>query len=303
MKKIIFLLLAFTVLMLKAQTYIPFPNDTATWGIKQTSNTMSGQFVSYFKEIQKSDSIINGVKFHKVYKNSVANSNLMGLYRESNKKIYAKIYPYPDTNQVLIYDFNLNIGDTFYDKYKYLSNDIVWKYKVQTITTTTLTTNPRKQYDLTLVGGPNFPAPCSNQTWLEGIGSLTTFFNAREGSPCYVNSLQPPTNYQLTCFKHKFIQYMTSSCLILNIHEQYLVSHFLFYPNPSSNVFAISSRGQSSNFPLKLTITNLIGQIIQEIFILTEETIIELPQLSTGLFFATISFKDKPIYKTKIIKL
>ena len=103
-------LFAFIVcgLNLVSQPYVPFPNDTATWGIKQINNSSFGQTVSYFKEIQKGDTLINGTSFKKVYKNIISNSNLVGLYREVNKKIYAKIYPYPDTNQVLIYDYNLN---------------------------------------------------------------------------------------------------------------------------------------------------------------------------------------------------
>jgi hypothetical protein len=295
-------LFAFIVcgLNLLSQPYVPFPNDTATWGIKQINNSSFGQTVSYFKEIQKGDTLINGTSFKKVYKNNISISNLVGLYREVNKKIYAKIYPYPDTNQVLIYDYNLNVGDTFYDKYKYLSSDIIWKYKLQSITITTLTTDVRKQFDFILVGGPSFPSPCSTQSWIEGIGSTTTLFNAREASPCYANSLQSTTiNYQLTCFEHKFIQYMMQTCLVLDLEDQQKMNNrIVLYPNPSSDILNVQIEGIDDK-TIKIQVLNPLNQLLIDE---EQKTSINLKNLTNGIYFVKISINNKLIILKKIIK-
>ncbi len=304
MKKLILILFVLTTLALKSQSYIPLPNDTATWGIKQTNISMSSTTTSYFTEIQKGDSLINGIKFHKIYKNTVSNSSLIGLFREVGKKAYCKIIPYPDTNQVLLYDFNLNIGDTFYDKYKYLGNDITWKYKVQNISTTTLTTNTRKQYDLSLVGGPSFPSPCSNQTWIEGIGSTTTFFNTREGigGPCYTQSLGNFVSYQLSCFEHHFIQYMANSCITLDLNNHSLIKESVsVLPNPNNGFFKIIL--PSSNIRIKyIIVSDILGnEVFRQQGFPIDQLEIKIYPVREGLYFLTLVADNGKTTSQKII--
>lgn len=285
MKILISTLLVLVSHVLKSQPFIPLPNDTATWGIKKFSVSLTATTTTYFTEIQKGDSLINGVKFHKIYKNVVADANLLGLYREVGKKAYCKIVPWPDTNQILLYDFDLNIGDTFFDKYKFLNNDITWKYKLENISTTTLTTNSRKQYDLTLVGGPYFPSPCQNQTWIEGIGSTTTFFNTREqqpDGPCYIKSFGFYSPPQLTCFEQRYTQYMANSCITLGLNNSTVIKESVaILPNPNDGIFKIM---------IPENISNLKYFIIKDIF--GNEVFLQDNRLSGQL-----EFKINPIQK------
>jgi len=94
---------------INAQSYIPFPNTDAVWTISQL--TQSG--LNVMKYGMYGDTVINNVSYKKIYQNydynfNVSNSQYKGAIREDNKKIY--VYYYNDER--ILYDFNLNVGDT-----------------------------------------------------------------------------------------------------------------------------------------------------------------------------------------------
>lgn len=275
----IILVIVFTSLIFRSQTYKPFPTDSAVWGFHKS--TPGGPL--YERETVKGDTILGGKTYHKVYLNNNPTA-FTGFYREFAKKLYAKVLNYADTSEILIYDLNLNVGDTFYDKRTQSAGQpFYYKYVLTSITTTSLTTDIRKQYNFTTAGyqGPassysNLGGAC-NFFWIEGIGSLKGVFNNRglgEGTPCYVAALVSNATFStLQCFEHKFIQYMSNSCITLGQKKVNDKLAFKLYPNPANEF--LNFEFDTDHYHNKVFIYNSIGQLVKE------EEIIRKNQVNT----------------------
>ncbi len=288
----------------QSQTYKPFPTDSAVWGFNQTGPSGT----SYVKEKVKGDTLLGGKNYHKVY----SQTNLLtGFYREFGKKIYSKINSYADTSEILIYDFNLNVGDTFYDKRTHPSlGSFKYKYVLTAITTTSLTTDVRKQYTFSSAGyqGPaniysNLGSAC-NFYWIEGIGSLSGIFNNRdaliEGTECYIAALISNASFSyLKCFEHKNVQFMSQSCLILNQKEINNDLTFKIYPNPSNSFLNIELENFSAPKNLTVKLVNLLGQIVLDC---KQEKTLNISSLKNGIYFLQLFDKENLIATEKIIK-
>ncbi|MDP1802977.1 MAG: T9SS type A sorting domain-containing protein [Bacteroidota bacterium] len=286
-----------------SQTYQPFPIDSANWGFYKTSP--SGP--SYEKEIVKGDTLLGGKNYHKVYTQTNA---LTGFYREFSKKIYGKIIGYVDTSEILIYDYNLNVGDTFYDKRTTVGLMFNYKFVVSSIATTTLTIDSRKQYNFTFEGYQGPPSSYSNLGsscnffWIEGIGSLKGIFNNRantpEGTECYHAALISNASFStLKCFEHKNLQYMSQSCLTLRNKEFNTTANLGMSPNPTTGILNLDLKNFTSTENYSLKVVNLLGQNVMEAKL---EKTLNISNLKNGIYFLKLFDKEKLITTEKIIK-
>jgi hypothetical protein len=78
-----------------------------------------------------------------------------------------------------------------------------------------------------------------------------------------------------------------------------LVSHFIMYPNPSSNTITIETTELSNQS--KLIIFNLNGQALDQYQITDCETVIDISHLQAGLFFFRLT-SDSLMEMFKIVK-
>jgi Secretion system C-terminal sorting domain len=299
--------LLFINVISNAQTYKPFPTDSASWGFY--INSPSG--VSNTKEIVKGDTILGGNNYYKVYSQL---NNLIGFYRESGKKVYAKILNYADTSEILLYNFNLNVGDTFYDRRKDVSGTaFIYKYKVTSITASTLTSDVRMQFNFNYAGYQGAATSYSNlgfscnSFWLEGIGSIKGIFNTRtsaEGTEYFVAAVVSNASFaNLICFEHKNLQYMAQSCLTLGLKENETNSNIRFYPNPSSGFLNMQLTDATlSNYNLKLI--NVLGQEekIDDLVKQSDIITLNIQQLKKGIYFLQVFDNSKLIHTEKIVK-
>lgn len=252
----------------KSQTYRPFPTDSATWGFSFISNSIQ----SVTKEKIKGDTLIGG-KFYKTVHSH--NNILIGFYRENSKKIFAKVIGYPDTSEILIFDFNLSIGDTFYDKraaYTSSVNFVTYKFVLNSITTTTLTSDNRKQYNFIYGGqtpattGSTVANSC-NFFWIEGIGSRRGVFNNRatsiEGTECNLAALiSNASSANLICFEHKTNQLMNQSCLTVDNTENHTEwNKLIVFPNPFKDKLTIDFNN-SGKLIVGYQIINELGLVV-----------------------------------------
>lgn len=302
------LLSIFTLLLTSfaslAQGYKAMPTDSASWGLKYV--TQSG--TSYKKEVIKGDTLLAGNLYHKTYSNTGA---LLGFYRELNKKVYAKVLNHADTSEILLYDFNLNVGDTFYDKRKSSAQGtFFYKYQVTSITTSTATTDARKQYYFNCVGYQGPPNSYSNVgpacafSWIEGIGSVEGLFNTRspvEGLECFQAALVlGPTAY-LVCFEHKNIQRMAQSCATLYLKELSDNLNFNIYPVPTTGLLTIDFNNTMD--VLKVEIVSSLGQHVYQTNTVTQHPLtINLQDLPNGFYFLQLTLSNNLKKTVKIIK-
>jgi len=105
-----------------AQVYYPFPDSNASWRIVQY-NYPPGQFPPYlqlFDYIISGDTLINDMQYVKITRNdydiacsrTILGSYYAGAYRNdiAAKKVY--FIPPEENEEVLLYDFSLEPGDT-----------------------------------------------------------------------------------------------------------------------------------------------------------------------------------------------
>jgi len=189
MKKLYFLIiLSFVATKFHSQaTYYPFPTDSAEWHVKLTCQQpfCTAQLYSPYQTHQKSDTTINGKVYHKMY--DIPTSNLYCFYREASKKIYVK-YPLGgvfgnDTAEFVLYNFNINIGDTFAVKVpsSWIGGPMPTQPKIVLTSTNTASAYPwlnlpnpttRKVYFF----NSNIICTSANLIWVEGMGNYSGFF-------------------------------------------------------------------------------------------------------------------------------
>ena len=138
MKKMLFLLFVLSSsLNLHAQdNYRPFVEEGKTWSfvVKATTLWWDGKESHWDTEYEnsvltiKGDTIVDGIEYKKVMytsDNKFFNDTdfIYGIIREENKKVYMRSFfddcYCPDylSEEVLMYDFNLKVGDSFTEDY------------------------------------------------------------------------------------------------------------------------------------------------------------------------------------------
>lgn len=162
MNKIFFsFLLLLSVAGLHAQTYVPFPTANTLWTERQGNNEQQPPAFFYCFGLKNSDTTINAVTYHKLYRSedSVLTENeFYGGLREDAKKIYL----FQTGSERLIYDFNLNVGDTFHN------TGVGYDGIVSMIDSVNISGQFRKRYSFTFFVTANMPWL---GTWIEGIGN------------------------------------------------------------------------------------------------------------------------------------
>jgi len=177
MKTKTFILLAVCYLiantMVKAQAYIPFTKDGKMWTEYWYSGDSPEHGINMF--IMQGDTIFNSKLYKKVYGNTYYGNFIKYVYDDTITK---KVYYYDFTNQKdsLIYDFNLQVGDTFismivwysmgYDTSKSIVTGIDTEYFAG-INRMKITLGYLNHFDGSILG---------TYSWYEGIGCLYGVF-------------------------------------------------------------------------------------------------------------------------------
>ncbi len=113
MKQLLLILIFFTFQFIQAQTYYPIPTDSSYKWHEYYQGNGSVCGLRTFSTLQ--DTTLWGKTYHKPFLNNVTNQFLGSIWREENKRIYvANPYGSSDSSEVMIYDFNLEVGDTFF---------------------------------------------------------------------------------------------------------------------------------------------------------------------------------------------
>ena len=161
----------------QAQTYYPFATDSASWSVDYMAMGQWGQTIHvprlYYLD---GDTVIGTTSYSKMcfvydslpYAQSSCSIPL-ALLRDSNKIIYCR-YQFNVNGglntEFVLYDFNLNLGDTF----KIAGGMGVDDFVVNTIDSEFTSTGYRKAWNLQKVGG--WSTSLYDLRWVEGIGDI-----------------------------------------------------------------------------------------------------------------------------------
>jgi len=296
MKKSILLFTVYLMVVgLKAQVeYTPFQFENSIW---QESDFGVWFTTSEYEVSVEGDTIIDDKTYYKLFKrgmtyfydspqqysiiDSVEVDIYLGAIRENDVKLIEYITS-AQTIPVILYDFNLEVGDTtqVYDISfaEYVDAEVI------SVDTVEICGSSRNRYALAF-----FPPAVPSITYLiEGIGStngiLPTYelFESASNLRCYSNS--------------------TCNCFNLIVNTQQDVGDVIkiqVYPNPvSQNSFRVSAANAQNS---SIKIYNHLGQSVYENTIDLDHISIDCSNWPNGCYFLKIT--DKNWQETKTILL
>ncbi len=158
-------------------------NTIWTYGILNTDPIQ--QLGALYQYSIQGDTVLDEITYRKVR----SKDGYQWGIRESSKKIFARDLRYPNSTDLLLYDFNLGIGDE-------IEVDGSLGYSgfglhVTQVDSITLDNGERRKR---IVVGYNY-------TWIEGIGDIRSLFAPVEPIPTCISC--PSTLSRLVCFKQQ----------------------------------------------------------------------------------------------------
>jgi len=293
MKKLLLLFLLSFALSAKAQTsvYHPFPDSDAVWNIDYQQYSISFQctlYESQYSYIIDGDTSINGHNYHKLWTPVVFHDTCNGgffccggyngcIRQDTTMKKVFYIPSYDSTEQ-LLYDFNLQVGDTI----KGFLTRTCGGTKVTGLDSILINHNYRKRWNLNY--GLNI---------IEGIGANNGLLEGLCSILCDCQSM-------LMCFtQNNIILYADSSFPFYDLQRRCDVitstnnltkknSSITLSPNPfhsTSTLSIFDSRFTKGD----LKIYDLMGGLVQQQIITNQSTIINRNGLCDGLYFYRLS--------------
>jgi len=296
LKKQLFILTTLLLSLSSAQgqtnVYHPFPDSNVAWsefdyyqGVCEPPN-----YCKYTLFIQ-GDTTLNTLHYHKIYSNDSSSISYVGGLRENNRRIY-----YFDKNcshDILLYDFNLNIGDSILLSCMYCDTTYPMYMKVVSIDSILLSDMTYRK-EINFNWGPSM-------SWIEGIGSKFGLLY-----PFYTCILCICST-ELVCFKQNDTIFYSKEDNVLC--SDYIVSandvkndsvFFHIYPNPFSTRTAIHSSQFLDN--ACLIIYNSFGQAVRQINNISGQTIaLHRDNLTSGLYFLRLIRDNKIIAADKLM--
>jgi len=291
---------------LKGQNYVAFPTKDVQWNVyMEYSIHENPTDTVIMRYVFDGDTTINQIKYNKLcLKRTDSDTSTItpiGGLREENKKIYFignDFLGYPHEQELVLYDFNKQTGDTvFHDYYQFSI--------IEKIDSIEIDGSYRKRYKIgSNSRSSNYYFP-NDEYWIEGIGSI------KSGLLGHITSI-PTCCYQFwehVCFKEnngvKYLNPNFDSCepsfLKNNIDLYILKSKIKIYPNPTDKeLFVKTELSEVENIIVE--IFDIKGNMLKWEQICDEETLISLPQIKGILNVVVMTLDGQIIKSEKIIK-
>jgi hypothetical protein len=299
-----------------AQLYQAFPTDSAVWRQSSANFNYPDWYQRDYKYYIQGDTLFSGNTYHKIFKTVISSYYIMGsnptfelrsgpTMTDTNKYVGAiredlskHVYFLPDTitttSEILLYDFNLNVGDTLPYSYNNSSYFLGLNY-VSGIDSVLVGTQYHKRFKISASGYTNYVSI------IEGVGSafglLEMFIDPFEWSDfliCYsyngqsvwTDSIGHPPTYTPDC----------SLPALAGINEQSQKNQISIFPNPTTGIITIKTHISEKT---SIIITDILGKTTYQAAFSSAEKVIDLSQFPRGVYFlkATDSNKISSIQK------
>ena len=291
MEKLIILVVTFCAFSAKSQTsvYHPFPDSGAVWNFQRYY--CFGGDESYSITIL-GDTVLKNRIYHKLstpYVNVISSSSpctpkrtgYLGAIREDTLAKQVYYFSPTDSSEQLLYNFNLQRGDTvrgFITRLSTLHEDNI----VQSIDSILIGDTYRKRWNIVTCWYRPY-----RYSIIEGIGSTHGLF---EHNPGCIADLP---YYILTCYSEAGMSLypsISSNCQLITSLDILPTSqqNITVFPNPSNGSFSV--RGEKSIG--KVHLVDMLGQTILHTE-LKNESEIYINNIDAGVYFLTITDKNK----------
>lgn len=277
------------------QSYQEFPYADGYWKVQfGFVDCLDIHFLndicSEYQYIVTGDTIINSELYHKLSysghnRNPVDESwtywdlGYYGCYRNdaAHKKVY--FIARDSINEVLLYDFNLNLNDTLPETFVYHRAEYTI-ITVDQIDSIRINNRYLKRYHLDNAG-------FGNQYLIEGIGSTLGLFSPI--TPFFEQ------HFDLMCFKNEAEElifpgeYYGNCDLIDDISDNsFSTNYFNIFPNPYSTTLTVELPSNTSIRNTTLTVYNLTGQQILKYTVSEPLTSVDLSGLNAGTYLVKV---------------
>lgn len=320
MKKIIFI--ACILVSMKGICQIPnyFPNG-AVWNeiyTEESGGNMSTlcSTVSNYNLKVEADVVLGGKTYKKIHKNGIlqsqyshfqpqinytpscnftANISENKFVRQDGKKVFVYL---TDSTELLLYDFNLKLADTFYFKgLKTLYMDSV-KCKVKAVDSLLIENEYRKVFTLSH-SDYSFGSQDTISTFIEGVGNLGGLFSS-------IPRFTEFSTQTLNCFGVNNKTYYSAKDAICdyNVSVSKISPTFLisYYPNPVQQQLFLELKSETQ--VKDILFFDLVGQRLNLSFEKLEDNNykIDVSNLNNGIYFLRIYDENSNSTEIKICK-
>ncbi|MBL0103545.1 MAG: T9SS type A sorting domain-containing protein [Bacteroidetes bacterium] len=285
----------------KSQTsvYHPFPDSNAVWNINEGASCIWSPFASIsYSIVISGDTTINSVVYHKLnipYVDTtqafclIDTPRYLGSVRQDTSLRMVYIVPPFDSVEQILYDFNLNVGDTvqgYLERNNGTQKDVVISK------------------DSVLVGGQYcnrwFILPGYSVYLIEGIGST---FGLTEALP---GNVIDGIGFDLMCFQQNgapLYPYGIPFCNLIDGTDQlnFEQNYISVFPNPMSNVCQVNLPDFFSPYQNSLQVFNILGEMVLNKQTVGSRFSLDTRELSTGIFIVVVKSGSKEIGRQKLV--
>ena len=291
-------LFVFISVLSYGQSYHPLPDSNAKWCILYNDHIIPPPiwgYTNYWETYYAGDTMISNRDYKKIEKteydifclNTVINQpGYIGALRDDRNQKKVFYIPKGDTVEKLIYDFNLDTGDTLYS---YLN---FYQPLVVAFVDSVLIGNEYHKRIVFRYGEAEI---------IEGIGSITGIveeLTAFEGgsSLCALY-----TDTTLVYPEHPCNLSSTDTCLTRIPETELNNPEISIFPNPAKNRLQIKIQSEliSKNPAIKIISTE--DKICKSKIITNEITKLDLTDIMPGLYIAQIILENNIIFSKKLI--
>ena len=239
------------------------------------------------------DTLIDNISYKKLM--HTFDSSLVNDWHRSNifmrEDSLHRVYKYTPLNEVLIYDFSLQLGDTFAVTDHIIPNSCF--LVVKRVDSVVMNNGElRKRISFLRSNDPNPSQVWGDIHWIQGIGTLSNLFE--NYWDCYADN-----QYDLLCYieneMHLYSPRVFSPCFVTPTAEV-RNKEIEIYPNPSSGIFHIESESQIES----IFIIDFTGK---EMRIEPQNNEINLDKWQNGIFLLRIRFANNEEIRKRIIKM
>jgi len=297
-KPFLFIIILGISLQLSGQIYHSLNYQKAKWCIQYNNHEIPPPFwwyTNYWETAYSGDTIINNKNYIKVSRteydifclNTVLNGpDYIGSIRDDTIQKQVFYVPKTETEEKLIYDFNLGIGDTLFSYLNFYEPLIVEQVDSIIISQTY---HKRIQFQY------------NEAEIIEGLGSTTGLLEeliAFEGGS-YLCAFYIDTTF--TYPESPCNLSATDSCSTLSTEPNIKFSDIEIFPNPAKDKVQIKiSNDLLLNHP-KLELSSISGKILINQSLTNEITKFYLNDLISGIYIVNIISDNKTILNKKLI--
>ena len=274
----------------QTSTYHPLPDSLASWNITNKGSCVVGDITEHYTIEMTGDTIINTNSYHKLevffvdstyigFCNKIDRVGYQAAIREDTAQRKAYIVLPDSSDEQLLYDFNLTVGDTV-KGYLSLTNDTVIS-----IDSVLVNNSYHKRWYLN--------APYSVYL-VEGVGTNYGLIQPFSNIP-------DQTDYSINCMNVNGITIypdtLNNCQRITSIEKVNLGSNpYNVYPNPSSGLITIALNKQGIK---TLLLWSAAGKVVRELSTAKKE--IQLNDLESRVYFLSIIDSNNISENKKVI--